>query len=80
MSERASTRSLLAITGLDCLSRLGCPPDPIMAQLSGVVAAHADEAGATCLYAVYDLGSRRCRLTSRIRRRHPDSALPPGTV
>jgi len=46
------------------LSRLGCPPDEIMAQLSGVVAADGDEAGATCLYAVYDPGSRRCRLTS----------------
>src|SRR5260221_12297087 len=46
------------------LARLGCPPGQIMAQLSGVVAAHGDEAGATCLYAVYDPASRRCRLTS----------------
>jgi len=29
-----------------------------------VVAAHGDEAGATCLYAAYDPASRRCRLTS----------------
>jgi serine phosphatase RsbU (regulator of sigma subunit) len=29
-----------------------------------VVAAHGDEIGATCLYAAYDPGSRRCRLTS----------------
>src|SRR5215472_6198237 len=33
-------------------------------QLGGVVAAHGDEAGATCLYAAYDPASRRCRLTS----------------
>src|SRR5215472_6518853 len=33
-------------------------------QLGGVVAAHGDEAGATCLYAAYDPKSRRCRLTS----------------
>jgi PAS domain S-box-containing protein len=41
------------------LARLGCPPDQIMAQLSGVVAGHGDEIGATCLYAVYDPASRR---------------------
>jgi PAS domain S-box-containing protein len=46
------------------LARLGCPPEEIMAQLGGVVAAHGDEAGATCLYAVYDPASRRCRLAS----------------
>jgi PAS domain S-box-containing protein len=46
------------------LARLGCPPEQIMAQLSGVVAAHGDEAGATCLYAAYDPKSRRCQLTS----------------
>jgi len=46
------------------LARLGCPPEQIMTQLSGVVAAHGDEAGATCLYAAYDPKSRRCRLTS----------------
>ena len=45
------------------LARLGCPPSQIIAQLSGVVAAHGEEAGATCLYAVYDPASRRCRLT-----------------
>jgi serine phosphatase RsbU (regulator of sigma subunit) len=44
-----------------------------------VVAAHGDEIGATCLYAVYDPGSRRCRLTSA---GHPPPALrhPGGTV
>jgi serine phosphatase RsbU (regulator of sigma subunit) len=46
------------------LARLGCPPEEIMAQLSGVVAEHGEEAGATCLYAVYDPASRRCCLTS----------------
>jgi PAS domain S-box-containing protein len=46
------------------LARLGHPAEEIMAQLSNVVAAHGDEAGATCLYAVYDPASRRCRLTS----------------
>src|SRR5215472_9092956 len=46
------------------LARLGHPPEEIMAQLSRVVAADGDEAGATCLYAVYDRASRRCRLTS----------------
>jgi PAS domain S-box-containing protein len=45
------------------LARLGHPPGQIMAQLNGVVAANGDEAGATCLYAVYDPASRRCRLT-----------------
>jgi hypothetical protein len=61
------------------LARLGCPPEEIMAQLSSVVAAHDEEAGATCLYAVYDPASRRCRLT---RAGHLPPALrrPGGTV
>ena len=46
------------------LARLGHPAEEIMAQLSGVVAAHGDEAGATCLYAAYDPASQRCQLTS----------------
>src|SRR5215470_11914603 len=46
------------------LARVGCPPEEIMAQLSGVAAADGDEAGATCLYAAYDPAARRCRLTS----------------
>jgi PAS domain S-box-containing protein len=46
------------------LARVGCRPEEIMTQLSGVAAAHGDETGATCLYAAYDPGSRRCRLTS----------------
>ena len=35
-----------------------------MGQLSDVVADHGEETGATCLYALYDPASRRCRLTS----------------
>ncbi|MCW2933687.1 MAG: histidine kinase [Actinomycetia bacterium] len=54
------------------LARLGCPPGQIMQQLSGLVAGYGDEAGATCLYAVYDPGSRRCRLASA---GHPPPAL-----
>jgi serine phosphatase RsbU (regulator of sigma subunit) len=46
------------------LARLGHPPEEIMGQLDGVVAAHGEETGATCLYAAYDPASRRCRLTS----------------
>jgi len=50
-----------------------------MTRLSGMVAADGDEAGATCLYAVYDPASRRCRLTSA---GHLPPALrdPGGTV
>jgi PAS domain S-box-containing protein len=61
------------------LARLGHPPGQIMAQLSALVAAHGDEAGATCLYAEYDPASRRCRLT---RAGHLPPALlrPDGTV
>jgi hypothetical protein len=61
------------------LARLGHPPGQIMAQLSALVAAQGDEAGATCLYAVYDPVSRRCRLT---RAGHLPPALlrPDGTV
>ena len=55
-----------------CLARLGCPPGQIMHQLSGLVAGHGEEAGATCLYAVYDPRSRRCRLASA---GHPPPAL-----
>jgi PAS domain S-box-containing protein len=51
-------------TTTTALARLGHPPEEVMGQLSGVVAAHGDEAGATCLYAMYDPASRRCRLTS----------------
>ena len=61
------------------LARLGHPPDEIMAQLSGVVAEHGEETGATCLYALYDPATRHCQLTSA---GHPPPALrhPGGTV
>jgi len=61
------------------LARHGCPPGQIMSQLSGLLAAQGDEVGATCLYAVYDPRSRRCRLTSA---GHPLPALrrPSGTT
>ena len=61
------------------LARLGCPPDDIIPQLSGVVSTHGEEAGATCVHAVYDPGSRRCRLTSA---GHPPPALrhPDGST
>ena len=44
-----------------------------------MVAEHGDETGATCLYALYDPASRRCRLTSA---GHPPPALrhPDGTT
>jgi PAS domain S-box-containing protein len=66
-------------TTTTALARLGHPPGEIMGQLGGVVAANGDEAGATCLYAVYDSKSRRCRLTSA---GHPPPALrhPGGTT
>jgi PAS domain S-box-containing protein len=61
------------------LARLGCPPEEIMGQLSDLAAGHGDETGATCLYALYDPASRRCRLTSA---GHLPPALrhPGGTV
>jgi PAS domain S-box-containing protein len=61
------------------LARLGHSPEEIMGQLSGVVAEHGEETGATCLYAQYDPASRRCRLTSA---GHPPPALrhPDGPV
>jgi PAS domain S-box-containing protein len=51
-------------TTTTALARLGHPPEEIMGQLAGVVATHGEEAGATCLYAVYDPAARRCRFTS----------------
>jgi PAS domain S-box-containing protein len=61
------------------LARLGCPPEEIMAQLSGVVAEDGEETGATCLYAQYDPRTRRCCLTTA---GHPPAALrrPDGTA
>jgi PAS domain S-box-containing protein len=71
------------------LARLRCSPDQIMGQLSDVVAAQGEEAGATCLHVVYDPRSRRCRLTSAGHPppvlRHPDGRtelvdLPTGLI
>jgi PAS domain S-box-containing protein len=61
------------------LARLGRSPGGIMRQLSRVAAGHGEETGATCLYALYDPGSRRCRFTSA---GHPPPALrhPGGTT
>jgi PAS domain S-box-containing protein len=61
------------------LARLRVPPERIVAQLSAVVAAQGAEAGATCLHAVQDLRSSRCRLTSA---GHPPPALrhPDGST
>jgi serine phosphatase RsbU (regulator of sigma subunit) len=61
------------------LARLGHLPEEIMGQLSDVAAGHGEETGATCLYALYDPASRRCRFTSA---GHPLPALrhPGGTV
>ena len=51
-------------TTIAALAHLDCPPEEIMRQLCRVVAAHGEEAGATCLHVVYNPVSRRCRLTS----------------
>jgi PAS domain S-box-containing protein len=61
------------------LARLGHPPEEIMGQLSRVAAGHGEEIGATCLYALYDPASRRCRFSSA---GHLPPALchPGGTV
>jgi PAS domain S-box-containing protein len=76
-------------TSTATLARLGCPPGQIMEQLSAVVAAHGDEAGATCLHATYDPRSRWCHLTSAGHLppalRHPDGTtsfidLPAGLL
>jgi PAS domain S-box-containing protein len=66
-------------TTIAALARLDCPSEEIMRQLDRVVAAHGEEAGATCLQAVYDPRSRRCRLTSA---GHPPPVLcgPDGTA
>jgi PAS domain S-box-containing protein len=71
------------------LARLGRPPEQIITQLSGVIASQGEEAGATCLHAVYDPATRQCRLTSAGHPppvlRHPDGGtelidLPAGLM
>jgi len=66
-------------TTIAALACQGCPPGPIMRQLNDLLTNHGEEAGATCLYAVYDPASRQCRLASA---GHPPPALrhPDGTA
>jgi PAS domain S-box-containing protein len=61
------------------LTRLGRPAEEIMRQLNRLLTDHGTEAGATCLYALYDPRTRRCRLTSA---GHPPPAVrhPDGRV
>jgi PAS domain S-box-containing protein len=84
----AATMGQLRTTTM-ALVRLGCPIDEILAQLSAVVATQGEEAGATCVHAIYDPASRRCRLASAGHPppvlRHPDGRtefidLPPGLL
>jgi PAS domain S-box-containing protein len=86
--QAAATMGQLRTTTM-ALARLGSSPDEIIRQLSGVVAAQGEEAGATCLHAVYDPRTRRCQLTSAGHPppvlRHPDGTtelieLPPGLL
>lgn len=61
------------------LAPLGLPAGEIMNRLTRIVARHGEETGATCVYAVYDPSSRRCRFTSAGHLppalRHPDGAV-----
>jgi serine phosphatase RsbU (regulator of sigma subunit) len=84
----AATMGQLRTTTM-ALVHLGCPQDEILRQLSAVVAAQGEEAGATCLHAVYEPSSRRCRLVSAGHLppllRHPDGGtelvdMPPGLL
>ncbi len=50
-------------TATATLTRLARPADEIMHQLSRMLAAQGPETGATCLYALYDPRTRRCRFT-----------------
>jgi serine phosphatase RsbU (regulator of sigma subunit) len=86
--QAAATMGQLRTTAA-ALARLGCPPGEIIRRLSAVVAARGDEAGATCLHAVYDPRTRRCQLTSAGHPppvlRHPDGStelidLPAGLL
>jgi PAS domain S-box-containing protein len=61
------------------LAPLGMPAGEIMNRLTQIVAEHGDEIGATCVCAIYDPSTRRCRFTNA---GHPPPALlhPDGTV
>jgi serine phosphatase RsbU (regulator of sigma subunit) len=76
-------------TATATLADLASPPGQLMRRLSRMVAARGDEAGATCLHAVYDPRTRRCQLTSAGHPppvlRRPDGStevidLPPGLI
>jgi PAS domain S-box-containing protein len=76
-------------TATATLARLGRPPQEIMRQLSRLIASHDPEAGATCLYALYDPRTGQGRFTSAGHPppavRHPDGRVEfidvrPGTL
>jgi serine phosphatase RsbU (regulator of sigma subunit) len=76
-------------TAIVALADLAGPPSQVMRRLSRMVAARGDEAGATCLHAVYDPATRQCQLTSAGHPppvlRRPDGStevidLPPGLL
>jgi serine phosphatase RsbU (regulator of sigma subunit) len=56
-------------TATATLAHLGRPPGEIMGELSRVAAGHGEETSVTCLYALYDPASRRCRFTGAGHRR-----------
>jgi hypothetical protein len=76
-------------TATVALADVAGPPGQVMRRLSRMVAARGDEAGATCLHAIYDPRTRRCQLTSAGHPppvlRRPDGStevidLPPGLL
>jgi len=86
--QAAATMGQLRTT-IAALADLPGPPGHVMRRLSRMVAARGDEAGATCLHAVYDPRTRRCQLTSAGHLppvlRRPDGStevidLPPGLL
>jgi serine phosphatase RsbU (regulator of sigma subunit) len=58
---------------------LGLPPGEIMNRLTQIVSDHGEETGATCVCAIYDPSSRRCRFTTAGHLppalRHPDGTV-----
>jgi PAS domain S-box-containing protein len=86
--EAAATMGQLRTT-IAALACVGCPPEQIIPQLSRMVENRGDEAGATCLHALYDPRTRSCQLTSAGHLppvlRHPDGTtevidLPAGLL